>query len=121
VKVKVKVKVKAATVTSKIRAVLPPTIEQTNIVRIVNVAWQHSFARVATNKRAIAARGWSPLNYNLLDHPEIQETKNRVQSIGEIYVRQVRQGVDITDLTSLNTEHGAMGMCMDKFLDHKVQ
>jgi hypothetical protein len=114
-------KVKAATVTSKIRAGLPPTLERTDIVRIVNVAWQHSFASVATYKRAIAVRGWDPLNYILLDHPELQETKDIVQSIREIYARQVREGVYITDLTSLNTEHGAMGLCMDMFLDHKVQ
>jgi hypothetical protein len=44
-----------------------------------------------------------------------------VQSIGEIYVRQVREGVEITDLTSLNTENGAMGLFMNMFLDHKVQ
>jgi hypothetical protein len=50
-------KVKAATVTNKIRAGLPPTFERTNIVHIVNVAWQSSFARVATKKREISARG----------------------------------------------------------------
>jgi hypothetical protein len=44
-----------------------------------------------------------------------------VQSISEIYVRQVREGVDITHLTSLNTENGAMGISMDMFVDHKVQ
>jgi hypothetical protein len=38
-------KVKAETVTSKIRAGLPPTLERTDIVRIVNVAWQSSFVR----------------------------------------------------------------------------
>jgi hypothetical protein len=114
-------KVKAASLTSKIREGLFPTLEQADIVRIVNVAWQHSFARVATNKRAMSALGWVPLNDILLDHPELQETKDRVQSICEIYARQVREGVDITDLISLNTDHGAMGLCMDMFLDHKVQ
>jgi hypothetical protein len=114
-------KVKAATVMSKIGAGLPPALERTDSVRTVNVTWKHSFSRVATNKRVIATRGWGPLNYILLDHTELQETKDRMQSIGEIYVRQVREGVDITDIISLNTEHGAMGMCMDMFLDHKVQ
>jgi hypothetical protein len=39
-----------------------------------------------------------------------------VQSISEIYARQVREDVDITDLTSLNTENGAMGqvICLRK-------
>jgi hypothetical protein len=44
-----------------------------------------------------------------------------VQLIGEIYARQVREGVEITDLTSLNTENSVMRLCMDMFLDHKVQ
>jgi N-acyl-D-aspartate/D-glutamate deacylase len=44
-----------------------------------------------------------------------------VQSISEIYARHVIEGVDITDIASLNTENGAMGLCMDMFLDHKVQ
>jgi hypothetical protein len=45
-----------------------------------------------------------------------------VQSINEIYAKQVRYGgVAIVDLTLLNTEKGAMGMCMEMFLDHKVQ
>jgi hypothetical protein len=62
-----------------------------------------------------------PLNYILLDHPELQETKERVQSINEIYAKQVRDGVNFFDLTLLNTEKGAMGMCMEMFLDHKFK
>jgi hypothetical protein len=68
-------KAKAATVMSKIRAGLPPTLERTGIVHIVNIAWKSSFARVATNKRAISARGWDPINYVLLDDPELQEKR----------------------------------------------
>jgi hypothetical protein len=33
----------------------------------------------------------------------------------------VVNGVDITELTMLNTDNVAMGQCMDMFLDHKVQ
>jgi hypothetical protein len=113
-------KTKADTVRNKIGAGLPTTLEKTDIVRIVNVAWQKSFARVNTNNRAIAARGRGPLNYILIDHPEVQETKEILQSINEIYAKQVRDGVEIVDLTLLNTEKGAMGMCMEVFLD-KVQ
>jgi hypothetical protein len=80
-----------------------------------------SFARVETNKRAIAARGWGPLNYIMLDHPKFQETKDRVRSIKEIYEQQVKNCVDIADLTSLNTDRGVMGLTMDMFLDQKVK
>ena len=37
-------------------------------------AWDESFAHIATNQNAVAERGWGPLNYNLLLHPEIQLT-----------------------------------------------
>jgi hypothetical protein len=106
-------KANAETVMSKIRAGLPPMLERTGIVCIASVAWQHSFARVATKKRAIATQGQGLLNYIILDHPgKLQEKKDRVPSISEIYERQVREGVDFTDLASLKTDHGDMRLCI---------
>jgi hypothetical protein len=96
-------------------------LKRSNIVRTVNVAWQSSSDKVDTNKRAIAALGWGPLNYIIIDHPEVPETKKRLQSISEIYAKQVKYGVEVTYLTSLNTEKGYVGVCMDIFLDHKFQ
>jgi hypothetical protein len=52
----------ACTVRNKTRASLPATLEKSNIVCIVNIAWQNYFARVDTNKRAIAASRWGPHN-----------------------------------------------------------
>jgi len=46
----------------------------------VNAAWEKSFARVQCNKKAIATRGWNPLTRNLLDHPEIAETKDQEEN-----------------------------------------
>jgi hypothetical protein len=74
-------KANANTATATIQAGLPATLKRSNIVRIVNIAWQNSFARVETNKKAIDARECGPLNYILMDHPELQETKDRVKSI----------------------------------------
>jgi hypothetical protein len=71
--------------------------------------------------KAIAEHGWGALNYVLLDHPELQETKDRVESIHNIYKKQVMDGVEITDLTSLNTDKGSMGLAMDMFLDNALQ
>jgi hypothetical protein len=96
-------------------------LDETDIVQIVDVVRQLSFARVDTNKRAIAARRWGPLNYILIDHPELEKTKDRVHSINKIYMKQVRDGVDIIDLNLLNTEKGAMGMCMEMFIYHRVK
>jgi hypothetical protein len=50
----------AETVRCKIIASLPATLERSDIVRIVNIVWQKSFARVDTNLKAISERGWAP-------------------------------------------------------------
>ena len=50
-------------------------LERTDIVPIINYAWEKSFAKIDSNKRAIAERGWNPLNRNLLKHPAILNTK----------------------------------------------
>jgi hypothetical protein len=105
-------KSKADTVTAKILVGLPATLERSDIVRIFHVTWMKLLVRVETNKRAIAACGWGPLNYIMLDHPELQQTNDKVRSIKEIYEQQVKDGVDIVNLT--------MGLTMDMFLDHKV-
>jgi hypothetical protein len=72
-------KAKADTCMRKIRAGLPATIERSDIIRIVNIAWNKSFARVDTNLKEISEHGWGGLNYVLLDHPELQEMKDRVE------------------------------------------
>ena len=51
-----------------------PSILATDIIPIVNYAWKESFARVETNRKAIADRGWNPLNYNLLTNKQITPT-----------------------------------------------
>ena len=43
-----------------------PTIDTTDIIPIVNIAWNKSFAKVASNKKAICKRGWLPFNQALL-------------------------------------------------------
>ena len=51
-----------------------PGIYPTDIMSIVNDAWDNSFALVDSNETAIADRGWCPLNYTLLDDNEIKST-----------------------------------------------
>jgi hypothetical protein len=46
----------------------------TDIIPIVNYAWNGSFDNVETNKKAILERGWFPLNRMLLLHSEIRKT-----------------------------------------------
>ena len=50
---------------------LEGTVDKTDIVGVVTYAWENSFHRIGSNKKAVAKFGWGPLNYNLLLHPEI--------------------------------------------------
>ena len=52
----------------------PATLCPTDIVPLVNIAWEKSFTRSDINKKAIVERGWIPLNRNLLLYKEIQST-----------------------------------------------
>jgi len=68
-------KAKAKLVDMKIKKYIKnPCVEKYKIVLVVNQAWTTSFARVEYNKKAIAAGGWNPLTFNLLDNPEIHGT-----------------------------------------------
>ena len=51
--------------------------ESSDIVPLVRHAWDLSFARAEVAKKAIAARGWGPLNYVLLDHPALIRFNNK--------------------------------------------
>jgi hypothetical protein len=50
-------------------------IEKEDVPCLVSRAWQDLFAQIHTNKNAIAERGWTPLNYDCLLHPEIASTR----------------------------------------------
>ena len=52
----------------------PLTLVPTDIVPIVNMAWNSSFVNVENNLVAIRERGWSPLNYALLESDDIKLT-----------------------------------------------
>ena len=50
------------------------TIEVAEIMILINYAWERSFARVETNKVAIAERGWFPLNRKLPISTQLRST-----------------------------------------------
>ena len=58
-----------------------PSIQSTDIIPIINYAWDRSFARIEQSKKAISDRGWAPLNYNLLTHEQIIPTMTKSEAI----------------------------------------
>jgi hypothetical protein len=69
----------------KYKPISKKSFETSDVIPLVNHAWARSFARVQMAKKAIAARGWGPLNYILLKHETLQKfvkptTRNPLQT-----------------------------------------
>ena len=79
------VQAKMNLVQKKAEAHLPFTIEKLDVILVMHLAWKESFAIVARNKRAIAERGWYPLNFILLDHPELKKLQDIVNGVDNAY------------------------------------
>jgi hypothetical protein len=97
-------------VSFKIKHNIPIALLGSDIIPCVNKAWSNSFANIRTNKKAIAERGWGPLNRNLLTHPEIIAT-----GTGE-----GRENLSETVPPRLNTTNGASGRLFGAVLQHNL-
>ena len=58
-----------------------PSILPTDIIPIINFAWERSFAQVESSKKVISDRGWCPLNCNPLTNKQILPTMTMSESI----------------------------------------
>ena len=119
-----------------------PSIESTDIIPLHNYAWENSFAKVESNKKAIAERGWNPLNRNLLLNPQIRSTMTQDERDNEeveipshlkanfrlqdadapnfdpSFLEQKPSAVPEHDNPKLNTSQGFASFCIDKIIDH---
>ena len=57
-----------------------PELSATDIIPMVNYAWDQSFVRADKNLKAIQDCGWGPLNYALLTGKQIQATMTKSEA-----------------------------------------
>jgi hypothetical protein len=69
-----------------------------------------------SNKRAIRSRGWGPLNYNILDHPELQQERKR-GVVEAAYKNCTLNGKEPLDPQQLNLSSGVSGTLMENLLE----
>ena len=95
-------------------------------------AWASSFARIDNNKKAIAERGWGPMNVNCLLHPEIEATRHQGElgsgnsnrrighqdSRGEAIPSEPSQHVPAAEL---NLSQGLAGSLIDSILETRIR
>jgi hypothetical protein len=90
----------------KLERRMASTFGPTDIIPILNFAWERSFVKVKSNKKAIAERGWFPCNRSLLLRPDILLTKPASE-------QEAQTAVEV------NTDTGAACHAFDVIFDHK--
>ncbi len=117
-------KAKDDLVAFKMRQGWEVTLEAYDIIPLINVAWEKSFARVNTNKKAIADRGWFPPTMKVLTDPKLFpklfNTTNGSQDSGSIPNGTTVPAI-LNNLDSVNTERGESGTVMETLLSHAAR
>jgi len=104
----------------KAKLLMESRIDRHDAVGLVHRAWEKSFAKKDSNKRAIAERGWNPLNYNLLDHEELHRMRDNTP-IENAYQLSMIEGVTVPDADDINLSSGIAKTVMDKIVDFRVR
>lgn len=81
----------------------------------MHYAWEQSFARIITNKRATTSHGWNPLMYNLLDDKELKKDgdSNPAKNPYEWCLISA-------DLLTLHFDNAISGTLLDNIVSFKV-
>jgi hypothetical protein len=108
-------------VSFKMQHGIPVGLTCEDVIPLINQAWEHSFGNVATNKNAIADRGWNPLNRALLLHPEIEKEREQQHQIDHTTDSHSDEQGNIEMMVlpnEINTTAGASGTCFQKLIQH---
>jgi hypothetical protein len=90
----------------------------TDIIPLVTYAWKDSFAISRNAVTAIAQRGWNPLNYCLVDHPDVRTTKRVLIGTKPNEEATAVAGDGAVDV---NTSTGLAGQLIDAILIDRLK
>lgn len=79
----------------------------TNIIPIVNRAFPESFGRVDIAWKAIINRGWGPLNYAILLHPDLQSKVNAIDTLPPLPIQLMLLPVSTSTASTITINIGA--------------
>jgi hypothetical protein len=96
----------------KLKCNMTLNLKPTNVILIVNYAWQQSFAGFVNNTKAILEQGWAPL---LEVHPDVLRTKKGSDDSNVLYISaQTNSLSTITcDLAATKTNMGAAAVLLE--------
>ena len=91
-----------------------------DIIPLVNIAWKESFALDSKGKKAIIKRGWSPMTYALLDHPELIGKATDPVIINELDASSSGNSNDTLSST-INLSGSKFGSCLDQIISQEIK
>lgn len=105
---------------------LSPSLGPTDIIPLVRRAWDLSFGRVLSNKKAIAERGWNPCNSALLCNNVVLRTKVEEDGSNGLDAARSESATGVASLptaasipTDLNTESGTAFNLLESLIDRQ--
>ena len=68
----------------KYQSCMTETIDKIDLMLLINIAWNRSFARVDKNRRAIVERGWGPYNHYILTFSHVRATITETDKLNDL-------------------------------------
>lgn len=109
-------KEKEKLIKQKIRLEMPRKIEPENVMPLLNRTFHIGFNNKQANLKAVSDRGWAPLNYILLDHPDLLESSVALDEGSSATV--VTTSTTASSNLELNIHEGSSGACLGTILSH---
>ena len=97
----------------KRKSCMNETIDKNDLMLLINIAWNKSFARVDKNRRAIADRGWGPYNRNILTFSHIRATMTETDRIYDLNYQVVIS-------CTVPVRKDKLGKCSSKYFDEHL-
>ncbi len=100
----------------KIQRGMPAKLNATDIIPLLNIAWNKSFAKIENNQKAISTRGWYPPTRKVLQDPRVRDLQDQDTGVG-ITPADPIQGM----IENVNVESGEAARVMDALLSHAAR
>lgn len=98
--------------------------EQSDIIPLVRQAFIDSFGRTETARNAMITRGWNPLNYALLDHPQVvkrNEDQLSNTSSNKTTSTESNDAASQDNASQINTTTGIAATFLEKIVIQKMK
>ena len=98
---------------------LPCTIGPTDIIPLINRVFHKSYGNVYSNLKALATRGWNPLNRKLLEHKELID--DSIAPSGQNTLTNATNNNSCERSISLNIHQGLAATVLDRMIAERAR